>query len=59
MWNSLVSIQWVAGSNQFITVKVEENGHMFLLSIIYAKCNRNDRRELWADLENMGTARIP
>ena len=46
LWNSTVSVHWLAASNQFVSVKVEENGQMFVLTVVYAKCNQLERKIL-------------
>ncbi|KAF5478473.1 hypothetical protein F2P56_005031 [Juglans regia] len=59
LWNSTVSVHWLAGSNQFMSVKIEENGHVFVLTIVYAKCTQLERKMLWEDLEASGCGNLP
>ncbi|XP_035544570.1 uncharacterized protein LOC108988642 [Juglans regia] len=59
LWNSEVSVQKLASSNQLLTVKVEENGHGFILTVVYAKCNHNERKSLWEDLEDTASFSLP
>ncbi|XP_042973127.1 uncharacterized protein LOC122304933 [Carya illinoinensis] len=47
---SKIVVQWLAGSNQFVSVKVEENGFAFILTIVYAKCTSLERTKIWEDL---------
>lgn len=49
----------MAGSNQLSTMRVEENGQVFLLTIVYAKCNQIERQTLWTDLEDTGSGNLP
>ncbi|KAG2725982.1 hypothetical protein I3760_01G090700 [Carya illinoinensis] len=59
LWNSEISIQWLNGSNQFVSVKVEANRFVFILTIIYAKCNPVERKNLWEDLVEMSNGNLP
>ncbi|KAG2411217.1 hypothetical protein I3760_Q020500 [Carya illinoinensis] len=59
LWNSDISIQWLNGSNQFVSVKVEENGFVFILTIVYAKCNPVERKNLWEDLVELSNGNLP
>ena len=59
MQNSNVSVHWLAGTNQFISVKVEDNGTVYVLTIVYAKCNQFERKTLWEDLEANGHGNFP
>lgn len=46
-------------SNQFITLKIKEEDQELILTFVYAKCNKVDRRALWADLEGVVPSNIP
>lgn len=45
-WNSVVSVFWLASSNQFVKVKVEENGQVCVHTIVYAKCSLTNKESL-------------
>ncbi|XP_035541522.1 uncharacterized protein LOC118344586 [Juglans regia] len=47
------------GSNQFVSVKVEEKGFAFILTIVYAKCNPVERKKLWEDLIALRNGNLP
>ncbi|XP_042964017.1 uncharacterized protein LOC122298309 [Carya illinoinensis] len=51
--------KWLRGSNQFVSVKVEEKGFVFILTIVYAKCNPVERKHLWDDLVEMSYGNLP
>ncbi|XP_042965872.1 uncharacterized protein LOC122299567 [Carya illinoinensis] len=59
LWKSAVSVQWLAASNQFVSVKIEENGHVYVLTIVYTKCTQLERKMLWEDLEASGCGNLP
>ncbi|KAG2693480.1 hypothetical protein I3760_08G099300 [Carya illinoinensis] len=59
IWKSAVAVQCLAVSNQFVSVKVEENGHIYVLTIVYAKCTQVERKMLWEDLEVSGCGNLP
>ncbi|XP_042956358.1 uncharacterized protein LOC122292186 [Carya illinoinensis] len=58
-WKSAVAVQCLAVSNQFVSVKVEENGHIYVLTIVYAKCTQVERKMLWEDLEVSRCGNLP
>ena len=59
LWNSGVSVSWLASSNQFVIVKVEENGLVFVLTIVYAKCSMLERESLLHNLEDIAVGNLP
>ncbi|XP_040996793.1 uncharacterized protein LOC121242840 [Juglans microcarpa x Juglans regia] len=54
--NYLETFSW---SNQFVSVKVEENGFTCILIIVYAKCNSLERKFLWEDLVASSNSNYP
>ncbi|KAF5452776.1 hypothetical protein F2P56_027742 [Juglans regia] len=59
LWTSDISVQKLSSSSQLLTVKVEEKGYEFILTIVYAKCNHIERKTLWANLEASGNSPLP
>lgn len=59
LWNLAVNVQLLTSSNQYLSVKVEENGNGFIPTAVYAKCNHLERKTLWEELEASGHGQIP
>ncbi|KAF5458875.1 hypothetical protein F2P56_022870, partial [Juglans regia] len=48
-----IGCQVIAKSNQHITVVIEENNRRMRLSVVYAKCLRQERRQLWQEISDI------
>ncbi|KAF5442560.1 hypothetical protein F2P56_035204 [Juglans regia] len=50
LWTQGIGCQVIAKSNQHITVVIEDNNRSMTLSVVYAKCLRQKRRQLWQEI---------
>ncbi|KAG5596871.1 hypothetical protein H5410_038103 [Solanum commersonii] len=53
-WNHEIIVDIIQDKDQHVLIKISHNdGPSIFLSIIYAKCSEDLRRELWADLKTI------
>ncbi|XP_042499723.1 uncharacterized protein LOC122077892 [Macadamia integrifolia] len=57
--NSLRRLVVIQSSKQLISVSLECNGQMVLVSMIHASCFRAERRNLWMDLVALAASSLP
>ncbi|XP_035540286.1 uncharacterized protein LOC118344249 [Juglans regia] len=53
LWTQGIGCQVIAKSNQHITVVIEENNRRMRLSVVYAKCLTQERRQLWQEISDI------
>lgn len=59
LWDKSVNVCVVSMSDQFITVKILGGSTESLISLVYAKCNYGQWRQLWRDLEEEAHTNSP